>query len=89
MKTTKEFLILNELGVHARPAAAFAKLAGKFQSEIFVEKGKEKIDGKTIIGLMMLAATKGSKIKIIATGSDSAEAIETLGELVNSKFGEE
>lgn len=89
MKAEKEFLILNELGIHARPAATFAKTAGKFRSKIFVEKEKEKINGKTIIGLMMLAAAKGNKIKIIAEGKDAADAVETLGNLINSKFGED
>ena len=85
----KELIILNELGLHARPAAMFVKLANEFSSEITVEKGSEQVNGKSIMGIMMLAAGKGSKIKVIAEGPDAAEAVDEIEKLINSKFGEE
>jgi phosphotransferase system HPr (HPr) family protein len=84
----KNFRIQNELGLHARPAALFVQKANSFKSEIIVEKGNKKVDGKSIMGIMMLAAAKGSSIKIIAKGYDANEAVEALQELIQSKFGE-
>jgi phosphocarrier protein len=85
----KEITIVNELGLHARPAAMFVKLANEFMSEIMVEKGPELVNGKSIMGIMMLAAGKGSKIKVSAEGPDAAEAVNRIEQLVQSKFGEE
>lgn len=85
----KEITILNELGLHARPAAMFVKLANEYLSDITVEKGSETVNGKSIMGIMMLAAGKGSKLKITATGPDASEAIEAIEKLIESKFGEE
>lgn len=82
-------MIVNELGIHARPAAMFVKLANKFASEITVEKGSEQVNGKSIMGIMMLAAGKGSKIKISAVGEDAALAVKEIEELIQGKFGEE
>lgn len=85
----KEIEIINELGLHARPAAMFVKLANEFACEISVEKGQEQVNGKSIMGIMMLAAGKGSKIKVVAEGPDANEAITGIEKLIQSKFGEE
>ena len=86
---TKEFTVINKLGIHARPAAMFVKVSSKFQSEITVEKDGEQINGKSIMGLMMLAAGKGSVLKVTAEGTDAAEAVDAIGELFARKFDEE
>jgi len=85
----KEYTILNKLGIHARPAAQFVKTANRFQSDIFVEKDGEEVDGKSIMGLMMLAAGHGSVIVVSADGTDAEEALAALGELIERKFEEE
>ena len=81
-----ELTIPNEEGLHARPAAKFVKLANQFSSEIWVEKDDEEINGKSIMGLMMLAAAKGSVIRVSAEGDDAETALERISELVNSGF---
>lgn len=83
------FSIVNRLGLHARAAAAFVQTAGKFSSEIWVEKDDVEVNGKSIMGLLMLAAEKGSTINVRALGEDSVEAMNTLEELVAKGFGEE
>jgi phosphotransferase system HPr (HPr) family protein len=85
----KDYTILNKLGIHARPAAQFVKTANRFQSDIFVEKDGEEVDGKSIMGLMMLAAGNGSVISISADGSDADAALEALGDLISRKFEED
>jgi phosphocarrier protein len=85
----KEFTILNKLGIHARPAAQFVKIANRFQADIYVEKDGEEVDGKSIMGLMMLAAGHGSVISVSADGSDADEALHALGDLIERKFEEE
>lgn len=75
-----------DTGVHARPAAMFVKLANRFASEVFVEKETAKINGKSIMGLMMLALTKGTQITISADGEDAESAVKELTELVRSGF---
>jgi phosphocarrier protein len=86
---TKELTIANQKGIHARPAAMFVKTANRFGSDIFVEKDGEKINGKSIMGLMMLAAGPGSKVKLHVKGADAAAAITELEALVQRKFDEE
>jgi phosphocarrier protein HPr len=86
---TKELQVSNKLGIHARPAAMFVKIASRFKCNIFVEKDGETVNGKSIMGLMMLAAGPGSKLKVHAEGSDAAEAIAELEALLDRKFGEE
>ena len=86
---TKELVVLNKSGIHARPAAMFVKTASRFGSDIFVEKDGEKINGKSIRGLMMLAAGPGSKVTVLAKGSDADAAIAELEALVNRKFDED
>ena len=86
---TKDFLVSNKLGIHARPAAMFVKTANRFACEIFVEKDGEKINGKSIMGLMMLAAGPGSKLTLHVRGADAQAAILELEALVKRKFDEE
>ena len=86
---TRELTIANKLGIHARPAAMFVKIANRFASEIFVEKDGEKINGKSIMGLMMLAAGPGSKLTLHIKGADAPQAIIELEALVKRKFDEE
>ena len=86
---TKELTIANKLGIHARPAAMFVKIANRFASEIFVEKDGEKINGKSIMGLMMLAAGPGSKLTVHAQGHDANQALAEIEILINRKFDED
>jgi len=81
-----ELTIPNEDGLHARPAAKFVKLASRFDCEVWVEKDDEEINGKSIMGLMMLAAAQGSVIKVSTEGADAEAALEKLSALVNSGF---
>ena len=85
----KEFTILNKLGIHARPAAQFVKMANSFEANVFVEKDGEEVDGKSIMGLMMLAAGHGSVICVSSDGPDADAAIKALGELIARKFEED
>jgi len=84
----KDFTILNKLGIHARPAAQFVKIANRFQADIFVERDGEEIDGKSIMGVMMLAAGHGSVITVTADGTDESAAIAAIGDLILRKFEE-
>jgi len=86
---TKEFQIANKLGIHARPAAMFVRLTNKFVCNIFVEKDGEKVNGKSIMGLMMLAAGPGSKLKVHAEGHDASQALAEIEALINRKFDED
>jgi phosphocarrier protein len=86
---TKELTIANKSGIHARPAAMFVKIANRFGCDIFVEKDGEKINGKSIMGLMMLAAGPGSKVTLHVKGADATAAIAELEELVKRKFDED
>jgi phosphocarrier protein len=85
----KEFTILNKLGIHARPAAQFVKTANRFEANVFVEKDGEEVDGKSIMGLMMLAAGHGSIISVTAEGDDADAAMAALGDLIGRKFEED
>src|SRR5437870_13785998 len=86
---SKDFLISNKLGIHARPAAMFVKTANRFSCEIFVEKDGERVNGKSIMGLMMLAAGPGSKLTVHAQGQDASQALAELETLIRRKFDEE
>ncbi len=88
-KVEKEITIVNRLGLHARPSAMFVRVASRFRSEIWVSKEGEEINGKSIMGLMMLAAGQGSKLRVRAEGPDAAEAVQELEELIQSRFNEE
>jgi phosphocarrier protein HPr len=82
-------VIQNKYGLHARPAAEFVKMANRFSADIWVRKDELEVNGKSIMGMMMLAAERGSEIVIRSTGSDAEEAVATLCDLVTRRFGEE
>ena len=81
--------IQNQLGLHARPAAQFVQTTNKFKSKIRVIKDNIEVDGKSIMGLLMMAAPFGSQLKIVAEGEDAQAALESLEILFNSRFGEQ
>ncbi|MDD3119271.1 MAG: HPr family phosphocarrier protein [Victivallales bacterium] len=81
--------IKNSLGLHARPAALFVQLASEFTSEITVEKDGESVNGKSLMGLLMLSAGCGTMLKLIAEGNDCDRAIASIADLINDKFQEE
>ena len=85
---TKDLLVANKLGIHARPAALFVKTANRFSCDIFVEKDGEKVNGKSIMGLLMLAAGPGTKLTIHAQGHDASQALAELESLFKLKFEE-
>ncbi len=86
---TKDFTVSNKLGMHARPAAMFVKTANRFQCDIFVEKDGEKVNGKSIMGLMMLAAGPGSTLTVHAEGQDASQALAELEVLLQRRFDED
>lgn len=86
---TKKLSVLNKLGIHARPAAQFVRVASRFESDVTVEKDDETVDGKSIMGLMMLAVGWGAEITVSAEGPDEKETLEALEQLIQSKFGED
>jgi len=88
-KIEKEIPIVNRLGLHARPAAMFVRIASRYRSEIWVAKEGEEVNGKSIMGLMMLAAGQGSKLRIRCEGPDAAKALEELEELIKARFNED
>ncbi|PLX69685.1 MAG: HPr family phosphocarrier protein [Denitrovibrio sp.] len=89
MGVKEEVDIINELGMHARAAGAFVKTSEKFKSDIKVSKDGMDVNGKSIMGLMMLAASKGSSIILNISGEDEEDAFNALKELINNRFGEE
>jgi len=88
-KVTKVFTIQNRLGLHARPSAQFVKLCSRFRCDVWVEKDGEQVNGKSIMGLMMLAAGQGSKLLICCEGPDADKVMEDLEELIQQKFNED
>lgn len=89
LELSRDMVVTNKLGVHARPAAMFVKTANKFDSDVFVEKDGETVNGKSIMGLMMLAAGPGSKLHVSATGADANQALNELEALLKRKFEED
>jgi phosphocarrier protein len=85
----REFVVINKLGIHARPAAMFVKTANRFSCAILVEKDGEQVNGKSIMGLMMLAAGPGSTLTVNCEGDDCQEALAELESLIKRKFDEE
>lgn len=85
----QDYLIVNKLGLHARASALFVKTASRFSSDIKLGKEGIEVNGKSIMGIMMLAAAKGSRVSLTVDGIDEAEAHKTLGELIDNGFGEE
>ena len=88
-KIEKELTVVNRLGLHARPAAMFVRIASRNRAEIWVSKEGEEVNGKSIMGLMMLAAGQGSKLRIRCDGLDADKAMEELEELIKAGFNEE
>lgn len=84
----KKFVIRNKLGLHARPAALFVQTANRFKCDIEVIKGRQKVNGKSIMGIMTLAAGSGTPITVRTTGEDAASAMEEISKLIGNNFGE-
>lgn len=89
MKEVKTFTLQNELGLHARAAAMLVSVSSNFKSKVMFERDGKEINGKSILGILTLACPKGSSITISAEGDDAREVIEQLGNLIDSKFGED
>jgi phosphocarrier protein len=88
-KASKELTIINRLGLHARPSAMFVKTASRFRAEIWVEKDGERVNGKSIMGLMMLAAGQGSKLQVLCEGPDAEQALSEIEAIILRKFDED
>ncbi|MEA5097384.1 MAG: HPr family phosphocarrier protein [Burkholderiaceae bacterium] len=84
-----EIEVINKLGLHARASAKLTQLAAKFTSEVWMSRNQQRINAKSIMGVMMLAAGKGAKVVIEANGEDEVACIEALKTLINDKFGED
>lgn len=88
-RLTRDLVILNRYGLHARPAALFVKTSSRFKADVWVEKDGEEVNGKSIMGLMMLAAGHGSKLKVSAEGADAEKFLREIEELVAKRFHED
>ena len=88
-KVEKDVPVINRLGLHARPAAMFVRIASRYRAEIWVGKESEEVNGKSIMGLMMLAAGQGSTLHLRCEGPDAAKALTELEELINARFHED
>ena len=88
MVETRSFKITNKLGLHARVAAKLVSVSNRYKSKIFFEKDGEVVNGKSLLGILTLACPQGSWISVSAEGPDALDAIEDLGRLIESKFGE-
>jgi len=86
---TREVTIPNKLGLHARAAAKLVTAASRYAAEVYLEKGETRVNGKSIMGVMMLAAAQGSRITVVTDGLDEGEAMDALCELIEDGFGEE
>jgi len=89
MTISRKVKIINKLGMHARAAAKFVKLASNFVSIIEIEREEQRVNGKSIMGVMMLAANKGSYITLHADGDDAEESLNKLEQLINDRFDED
>lgn len=85
----KEFSIVNKLGLHARASALFVKTASRYLSDVKLAREGVEVNGKSIMGIMMLAASKGSTVRLTISGNDEVEAMQVVGELIENGFGEE
>jgi phosphocarrier protein HPr len=85
---TREIEIINKLGLHARASAKLTQTAGQFQSAVFIMKAGRRVNAKSIMGVMMLAAAKGTKVGLEVSGADESEAMDAVVNLINDKFGE-
>ena len=84
----QEVEIINKLGLHARASTKLTQTASQYKSEVWLERSNRRVNAKSIMGVMMLAASKGSRIVVEASGADEAEAVESLLVLINNRFGE-
>jgi phosphocarrier protein HPr len=84
-----EFLIVNKLGLHARASALLVKTSSRFSSDVRLARENVEVNGKSIMGIMMLAASKGSFVRLTVEGADETEAFQSIGELIANGFGEE
>jgi phosphocarrier protein HPr len=84
----KKFTVVNKLGLHARASAKLVDHAARYGSKIWIVRGERKVNGKSIMGVMMLAASKGTEIELIISGDDENDALNSLGALIENKFGE-
>ena len=87
--TERIIKIINRAGIHARPAAVLVQVAKDFRSSIYFQKGQDRINGKSIMGILTLAATYGTELKIIAEGEDEEAAVEAIVRLFETKFEED
>ncbi len=85
----REFVVQNRFGIHARPAAMFVKTASRFQADVTVEKGAVRVSGKSIMGLMTMEASCGSKVRVVIEGPDADQAMDEIARLFEGKFHEE
>ena len=85
---SKDFTINNKLGLHARPSAQLTQIAGRYESEVFIARNGRRVNAKSIMGVMMLAAGPGSTVTVDAEGPDEKQAIDAIGVLIESGFGE-
>ncbi len=88
MATSKDMAIINKLGLHARAAAKLVHTASRFSSDIKLRKGSEEVDAKSILGILLLAAGKGTTVTVTASGNDEGEAVESIEELIMNRFDE-
>lgn len=88
MEKSIELTVHNKMGIHARPAAMIVRVANKYGADLVVEKDEEQVNGKSIMGLMMLAAGNGSRMKFTASGDDAESLLEEMAELFKRKFEE-
>ena len=89
MEYASEVTIVNKYGLHARPAAELVKLANRFRADVWVRKDDVEVSGKSIMGVMMLAAECGSAVQVRASGEDAQQAVEAVVQLIQNRFGEE
>jgi len=89
MTLTAEYRVVNRLGLHARAAAQLVRTANRFKAEVLVAKDDEEVNGKSIMGLLMLAAPAGSLLRVTVSGEDAAQALQVIGDLINDGFGEQ
>ena len=86
---TRQITIINKLGLHARAAAKLVNCASGFRSSVFIERNSQRVNGKSIMGVMMLAASQGSNLKLEVSGHDENDAIAAIEALIQDRFGEE
>ena len=84
-----DFVIVNKLGLHARASALFVKTSSRFSSDVKLARDGVEVNGKSIMGIMMLAASKGTNVRLTIEGSDEVDAFQAIGDLITNGFGEE